>query len=140
MEIWRLAPGDEELVRAADALFDDPSDPAAVRAFLANPQNTLLIAYVEEKPAGFISGHELQRLDSTRPMIFLYEVGVAEAFRGRGIGTALVRALAGRAEEGGAGEMFVLTNEANEPAMRMYAAAGGVRNEDRDIAMFEWHY
>jgi len=138
--IRRLSVGDEALVQGADHLFDAPSESAAVRSFLANPANYLLVGYVDGHPAGFISGHELQRLDSSRPMLFLYEVGVDEAYRGRGLGTALVAELALLGEERGCCEMFVLTNESNPPAMRMYASAGGEHNEERDIAMFEWDW
>src|SRR5687767_1023119 len=93
MEIRRLTAGDEGLVREADALFDDPSHAEGARAFLADPRNYLLIAYVNGVAAGFITGHALRRLDTPRPMLFLYEVGVDEAYRGRGIGTALVNEL-----------------------------------------------
>jgi ribosomal protein S18 acetylase RimI-like enzyme len=128
------------LVREADHLFDHPSQLEAAQAFLSRPTNYLLIAYVEGAPAGMIIGHELQRRDSPRPMMFLYEVGVDEAYRQRGVGTALVSALARIGEERGYCEMFVLTNESNEPAMRLYSSAGGWRNEERDIAMFEWSW
>jgi ribosomal protein S18 acetylase RimI-like enzyme len=117
-------------VGEADALFDEPSQAEPVRAFLADPRNYLLIAYVEGVPAGFIAGHALE--------LFLYEAGVDEAYRGRGIGTALVKELARIGREAGCCEMFVLTNESNAPAMRMYASAGGHWSDERDIAMFEW--
>lgn len=138
VEIRRLTVGDEERVREADHLFDHPSRLQAAQDFLAQSTNYLLIAYVDGLPAGMIIGHELPRLDDPRPMLFLYEVGVDEAHRRRGLGAALVKALARMGEERNCCEMFVLTNESNEPAMRLYASTGGWRNEERDIAMFEW--
>lgn len=135
-----MSPGDEARVQQAGSLFDHPPQPESVRAFLANPANTLLIAYVAGQPAGFATGHELQRLDGEKPMLFLYEVGVTEEYRGRGIGTALVSRMARIGEERAFCEMFVLTNESNTPAMRMYRSAGGMRHPDRDIAMFEWQW
>jgi ribosomal protein S18 acetylase RimI-like enzyme len=140
VEIRRMEAGDEERVRLADHLFDDPTDPVAVRDYLRDPTNYLLLAYVGGAPAGFIRGQELLRLDTPRPMMFLYEVGVAEKYRGRGIGTALVQELARLSEARGCSEMFVLTNEANASAMGMYGSAGGQRNEERNIAMFEWSW
>jgi ribosomal protein S18 acetylase RimI-like enzyme len=139
MKIRRLFPADAELVRQVESLFDHPSRQESARSFLENPHNYLLVAWVDGDPAGFVTGHLLQRLD-TRPMLFLYEAGVAEAYRGRGIGTALVRELARIGEQQGFCEMFVLTNASNEPAMRMYASAGGIRSEAPDIEMFEWSW
>lgn len=140
MEIRRLFPGDEDEVRLANDLFDRPSDPPAVRAFLRNPANHLLVAYIDDRPAGFIRGQELQRLDTVRPMLFLYEIGVAEEYRREGIGTALVREFARLGEERGCSEMFVLTNHSNTAAMRMYASGGGQLSREHDIAMFEWDW
>lgn len=139
-EIRRLVPGDEHRVEQANALFDDPAHGEAARAFLANSANYLLVAYVDEVPAGFVTGHELQGLDDPRPMLFLYELGVDEAYRRRGIGTALVGELGRLARERGCREMFVLTNESNGAAMRTYAAAAGHQSDERDIAMFEWDW
>lgn len=140
MEIVRMRPGDEARVTDADYLYDNPAHPEATRAFLALDSNYLLIAYEEGEPAGFITGHRLERLDTPHPMMFLYEIGVDKRFQGRGIGTALVRELASIAEAEGFLEMYVLTNEGNPAAMRMYARAGGERHSDRDIAMFEWEW
>jgi len=140
MEIVRMRPGDEARVAAADHMFDDTSHSDAARAFLALDSNYLLIAYEQGEPAGFITGHRLERLDTPHPMMSLYEIGVDERFRGRGNGTDLVRELARLAEAEGFLEMYVLTNEGNPAAMRMYATAGGVRHPDRDIEMFEWSW
>ena len=61
MEILRLTAGDAAKVRAATYLFELPPDDAAVQAFLADPRNYLLIAYLEGQPAGFVRAHELQQ-------------------------------------------------------------------------------
>jgi ribosomal protein S18 acetylase RimI-like enzyme len=137
MELWHAAPGAEEKVKAAERLFDDPVDVGATRRFLADDANHLLIAYVDGEPAGFVSGTELMHPDDPRPELFLNELGVDEAFRGRGIGRALVANLWELAQNRGCRGMWVLTDDENPAALKAYAAAGGTRSPEPQV-MFEW--
>ncbi len=136
MRIQRLGAGDEDAVVAAASLFDDPVDPDTTRDFLADERHHLLIAYEDERPAGFVSGVELLHPDKRGPEMFLYELGVHQEFRGRGIGRALVEALANVAWERDCYVAFVLTDEANTAAMATYRAAGGRR--EPDSVMITW--
>lgn len=93
------------------------------------------MAYDGGAPAGFVTGVETTHPDKGTEM-FLYELSVGEAFRGRGIGTALVRALADLARERGCYGMWVLTDDDNAAALAAYAAAGG-RVDGRQV-MLSW--
>jgi ribosomal protein S18 acetylase RimI-like enzyme len=136
MRIHRLRPHDLEAVVAAGPLFDDPVDPETTRDFLADERHHLLIAYEDERPVGFVSGVELLHPDKRGPEMFLYELGVHEDLRGRGIGRALVEALAHLAWERDCYGAFVLTDEANTAAMATYRSAGG-RREPNPV-MIAW--
>jgi ribosomal protein S18 acetylase RimI-like enzyme len=136
VNIWRATPGTEEQVKAAEALFDDPVDLAATRRFLADEANVLLISYVDGNPAGFVSGTELLHPDKPAPELFLNELGVDEAYRGRGIGRALVAELWRVAQELGCRGMWVLTDDDNPAANKVYRAAGGTRA--REEVMYQW--
>jgi phosphosulfolactate synthase (CoM biosynthesis protein A) len=78
------------------------------------------------EPVGMVSGVETTHPDKGTEM-FLYELSVAEPYRGRGIATALVTALAELARRVGCYGMWVLTDDTNAPALGAYEAAGGVR-------------
>jgi ribosomal protein S18 acetylase RimI-like enzyme len=136
VRIERLGPDGLELVVAAGALFDDAVDAETTRAFLADQRHHLLVAYQQDTPAGFVSGVELLHPDKPGPEMFLYELGVDEAFRGRGFGRALVEALASFAWVRGCYAMWVLTDEDNAPAMATYRAAGG--HQEPESVMFVW--
>jgi ribosomal protein S18 acetylase RimI-like enzyme len=136
VRIERLGPDDVDRVAAAEALFDDAIDAQTSRSFLADDRHHLLVAYEGDAPAGFVSGVELLHPDKPRPEMFLYELGVDEAFRGRGIGRALVEALRELAWERGCHAMWVLTDEANQAATATYQAAGGSR--ESESVMFVW--
>jgi ribosomal protein S18 acetylase RimI-like enzyme len=125
-------------IAEAAHLFDDPVDDAGTSSFLVDERHHLLIAYVDDRPAGFVSGVELFHPDKPKPEMFLYELGVDEAFRGRGVATALVRRLVEFSGERGCGTMFTLTDEDNEAAKATYRRAGGV-TEPAGV-MFVWTF
>jgi len=125
MELRVLGPGDDRAVVEAAALFDDPPIAAATARFLDDPLHHLIVAYEEGTPAGFVSGVEMTHPDQGTEM-FLYELGVHEDLRRRGIGKALVAALRDLAIERGCYGMWVLTDADNEAALATYSAASGV--------------
>jgi len=124
MEIRSLGPGDGDAVQAASYLFDAPPEEAVTRRFLQAEGHHLLVAYEGDLPVGFVSGVEVTHPDKGTEM-FLYELAVAEGFRRRGFGGALVARLASLAEERGCYGMWVLTDGENKPALVTYAASGG---------------
>ncbi|NUT97765.1 MAG: GNAT family N-acetyltransferase [Saccharothrix sp.] len=118
MQIRRVTAYDD--VMAAAHLFDDPPTADATRAFLADERHHLLIAYVDDEPAGFVSGVETTHPDKGTEM-FLYELGVDDAHQRRGIGTALVEALLALARERGCFGAFTATEPDNTAALATYA-------------------
>ena len=135
IEVRRLGPGDEDAVDAARGLFDQRPDLAATRRFLAEPTHHLLVAYDGATQLGFVTGVELTHPDKGTEM-FLYELGVDAAARGRGVGGTLVRALADVAREAGCYDMWVLADADNAAAQATYARAGG-RESSRPV-LLEW--
>ena len=126
---------DLDAVVAAQRLFDEPARPEAASRFLSEPTSHLCIAYEGDEPAGFVSGIETTHPDKGTEL-FLYELAVDERFRRRGIGTALVRALADRALERGCYGMWVLTDRVNDAALATYRRAGA--DEESDQVMLGW--
>lgn len=122
--IRALGPADAAAVVGASRLFDGPAHEDATRAFLADPRHHMLFAFVEDRPVGFVSGVELIHPDKGTEML-LYELAVDESERRRGIGRALIEALAAVASERRCYGMFVLVDDDNEAALATYASAGG---------------
>ena len=130
-----LAPGDEHLVLEAGHLFDEPPRPEWASRFLVSPGHHLGLVMVDGQPVGFVTGVEMTHPDKGTEM-FLYELGVDEPFRGRGIGTTLVRALAERARGLGCVGMWVLSDRDNPAALATYRAGGA--DEESDHVMLGW--
>jgi ribosomal protein S18 acetylase RimI-like enzyme len=132
MRIRRLGPGDEDEILRAARLFDAPPVPEAVRAYLADARNVFLLADEDGQATGFLRGTELGQLRSERTQMFLYEIGVDARCRRRGLGRALVRRLLELCQERGVAEVFVLTDPANEAAVRLYVSTGAVTETPAD--------
>ena len=135
MEIRRIT--EPEAVKAAGHLFDDPPRPEATARFLADERHHLLLAYEDTTPAGMITGVETTHPDKGTEM-FLYELGVDERFRGRGVARALVSALAELSRERGCYGMWVITGEDNAAARATYRGAGGAAEEKQVV--FAWTF
>ena len=137
MEIRTLGPADAAAVVAASDLFDGPTTERIAQRFLDSEGHHLLVAYEDGKPVGFISGVEMTHPDKGTEM-FLYELGVAEAFRRRRIGTALVMTLRQTAIDNGCYGMWVLTDVDNVAALATYA---GTRASERSThVMISWNF
>jgi ribosomal protein S18 acetylase RimI-like enzyme len=138
VEIVHLSAGDADRVVAAGHLFDDEPKPDATARFLAEPGHHLLVAYQDDVPVGFITGVETVHPDKGTEM-FLYEMGVAEAYRGRGIGRELVRHLVDLARSKGCYGMWVGTEATNAAALATYRAAGASRDEEQ-ATILTWRF
>jgi ribosomal protein S18 acetylase RimI-like enzyme len=137
VQIRDLSDGPVDAIVAVDRLFDHPAKPAAAGRFAQLQGHHLLVAFEEDAPAGFVTGVEMTHPDKGTEM-FLYELGVDEQFRGRGIATALVAALADRARDRGCYGMWVLTDTDNAAALRAYQAAGA-GDPDPEV-MLSWTF
>ncbi|NBH12164.1 GNAT family N-acetyltransferase [Amycolatopsis sp. SID8362] len=135
MEIRRITR--VEAVQDAGHLFDRFPLPEATERFLADGRHHLLIAYADDVPAGMVTGVEMTHPDKGTEM-FLYELGVDELFRGRGVARALVSALADLARERNCYGMWVITDEDNAAARMTYSRAGGAL-EDKQV-VFVWTF
>jgi ribosomal protein S18 acetylase RimI-like enzyme len=135
MEI-RRATSVAEII-AAQGLFDGPARVGASERFLAEPGHHLLLAYEDGKPVGMITGVETTHPDKGTEM-FLYELAVDEEHQRRGVGTALVTALADLAKAAGCYGMWVGTEPENAAALATYRGAGATSEEATVTLVWEF--
>jgi ribosomal protein S18 acetylase RimI-like enzyme len=134
--VRRAGQADEaEIDRFADA-FDNEVLSEETRRFLDDDRHHLVLGYVDDQPAGFASAVELFHPDK-RSELFLNEIGVMEGARRRGVARALVDELKRLGRERGCVSMWVLTDDQNAPAMRLYRSTGG-RWDGLSNVMFEY--
>ncbi|MFJ3229627.1 GNAT family N-acetyltransferase [Streptomyces sp. NPDC086787] len=137
MEIRRA--GSVAEVTVAEHLFDHPVRAEWAERFLSSAGHHLFLAYEEgaDAPVGFVSGVETVHPDKGAEM-FLYELAVAEPYRRRGIGRALVGRLAALGRELGCYGMWVLVDTGNDVALAAYRSAGG--EDDGSCSVVTWDF
>lgn len=130
--IRRLGPDEVATVLAAAHLFDHEPRAEWASAVLRREGHHLLIASVDGTPVGFATGIEALHPDKGVE-ILLYELGVDEAHRRRGIGRALTSRMLALAEEIGGYGMWVPVEPGNDPAVATYRSAGSGEPEEAII-------
>lgn len=125
IDIRLLQRGDASVLdHVADDVFDLPVDAALSAEFLADPRHHLAVALDGDLVVGMASGVHYVHPDKP-PQLFINEVGVASSHQGRGIGRRVLDALLEHGRELGCSEAWVLTDESNSIAQKLYASAGG---------------
>lgn len=94
-------------------------------AFLADSRNWIFAAVEADQIIAFAYGYELPRLNNIGNMLYIHEVGVAEPFQRRGIGTAMLAALREACREKGICRYFLFTDQKNIAANALYRKVGG---------------
>ena len=136
MRIERVT--DAATVNLGAHLFDGPSLPEATARFVKSPDHHLLFAYDDPNDViGMVSGVETTHPDKGTEM-FLYELGVVEHARRRGVATALVQALAALSREKGCYGMWVAVDSDNEAALATYRRAQA--DEETPCVALSWTF
>ena len=135
MEIRQLSAGDAGSLLGTAGLFDEEPRPTLTEGFLSDDAHHCLVALVEDRPVGFVTGVAIRHPDKDTEML-LYELGVDAGFRGRGIGRALTEALRDVASDLGMRGMWVLTESDNEAALRTYRSSGA--DVEEPAVVLEW--
>jgi ribosomal protein S18 acetylase RimI-like enzyme len=137
----------ERISRAADleagaGLFDALPRPEATARFLSSAGHHLLYAYEDATDGdgrgevlGFVSGVEMTHPDKGSEM-FVYELGVAESARRRGVASMLLRSLGELGASHGCYGMWVAVDADNAAALATYRHAGA--REEEPAVVLTW--
>lgn len=106
--IWRL-------VSASDAL--DTNSCYAYLLLCSDFSNTCLVSYDRERLAGFVVGY----IPPNRPdVVFVWQIGVAPSYRGRGIGKELLSRLVDRAAADGRRYLEATITPGNQASQSLF--------------------
>ena len=71
-----------------------------------------------------LDAYVLEKFESARSEVYVYDLAVSEAHRRRGVATGLIRALGRVAKERGAYVMYVHADKGDDPAIKLYESLG----------------
>jgi aminoglycoside 3-N-acetyltransferase I len=139
IEVSRLAAGDVGHLRDLNALFGEafadpetygaaPPSEGYLQDLLGKAHVIALVASVGGALAGGLVAYELDKFERARREVYIYDLAVAEAWRRRGVATALIRRLQEIAASRGAWVVFVQADYGDDPAIALYEKLG-VREE-----------
>ncbi len=144
LTLHQLGPQDLSLMRGMLTLFgqafDDMEpytgalpDDAYLADVLASETFIAIAALDGERLIGALAGYELKTFEQQRSELYIYDLAVDDAFRRRGIATALIRQMQAIAVERGAHVVFVQADYGDDPAIALYTKLG----EREDVLHFD---
>ncbi len=134
-EISRLRSADVALMRELNHLFGqafgepetyaaEPPSAAYLEDLLAKDHVIALVAAVGATVVGGLVAYELDKLEKARREIYIYDLAVSEAYRRRGVATALIRRLQDIARTRRAWVIFIQADQGDDPAIALYDKLG----------------
>src|SRR6202142_3357231 len=95
---------DAAFINQLNSLLDEGAewDSREGKKFLKDSNNALFVAFLENQAVGFLSANLLQRFDKRGAEVLLYEIGVREDARQKGIGRGLITKVKLREKAAGA--------------------------------------
>lgn len=118
----------------ADDVFDDVVDPARLAAYIAQPGHLMTVALAGGRVIGQCQAVIHRHVDQPTEL-YIDNLGVAEAFRRRGVASRLVQAMFAWGRELGCEEAWVGTEPGNAEGRGFYEAGGAA---PIPIVMYEY--
>ncbi len=134
MKISRLGLADlNTAVEIMQAFYTRQPSEQAMREYLANEANYLIVCKQNEQVVGFAYGYELQRFDGQGRMMYLHQIEVLPEYRKQGIGRQLISEFIHICKHRNFLRLFMITNKSNKPSVALYSSAGGEAPCDDDV-------
>jgi GNAT superfamily N-acetyltransferase len=137
--VRQAGPGDVDAVAplfdAYRQFYQQPSDPALARAFIAEriarSESVIFLAEREGQAVGFVQLYPLFSSTAARPrrLWLLNDLFVSPSARGGGVARALMDRARRLAEDTGAAGLELATARTNLPAQRLYESLGWRQDE-----------
>lgn len=107
--------------------LDNPKFPTKAYSaeWLGQDKNIVLVAMAQNKVIGGLIAFELPLFDQIKKEIFLYEIGVVQAYRRQGVARQLINKIIESATDRMVSCIFVATSINNEAAKHLYQSTGG---------------
>lgn len=127
IQIVRLNPGEvsefRNLLKIFKEIFEieEPiSDGEHLRKLLSNPNFWVFVVKENERVLGGLTLYVLERYFGTKPVGYIYDVGIASDRQGQGLGKGLIAEVCKYGKECGLGDVFVEAESDDLDAVHFY--------------------
>lgn len=143
VQLRRLKASDSDLENLAEQLnssdwddFGDKFSAESLRQFLQNDSHFYLVAIVGSKVAGALHAYILPH-PAGHSVIYVDEVDTAKPYRRQGVATAMMEEMIRLGREYGVREVWLGTEDDNEPAKALYLKLQPYEVENGPIYSFK---
>jgi ribosomal protein S18 acetylase RimI-like enzyme len=105
---------------------------------LADDGVFVFAAFDGKRPAGFVSGYRFPSLTKECDLVYIYDVYVAPADRGRGVGRKLMDRMLAECRSEGVAQAWVGADLDNPAAYRLFAGSGA--KSHAEYTQFEFDF
>jgi len=107
-----------------------------LQELMSNRNFIVFVAIENNKVVGGLTAYTLQQYYSTKPLAYLYDMGIAPEFQRQGIGKKLVTALNTYCRSEGFEEVFVQADKADQLALDFYRSTPVT--EENEVVQFSY--
>lgn len=115
-------------------------DGEAIKKFLLNDDNWFYVATMDEKVIGYAIAYVQRRLDTTKNMICLYEIGTLKGCRKMGIAKRIINTIVQYGKLNDVMKIWIPTNTSNTAACALYRSIGAEEPEVNDEIIYNYRY
>ncbi|SHJ90778.1 Ribosomal protein S18 acetylase RimI [Clostridium amylolyticum] len=112
----------------------------AIKNFLLNDDNWFYVATMDEKVVAYAIAYVQRRLDTTKNMICLYEIGTLKCCRKKGIAKKIINTIVEHGKLNDAMKIWIPTNTSNAAACALYRSIGAEEPGVKDEIIYNYRY
>lgn len=112
----------------------------AIKKFLCNNDNWFYVATMDEKVVAYAIAYVQRRVDTTKNMICLYEIGTLKSCRKNGFAKSIINTIIEDGKSKDVMKIWIPTNTNNIPACALYKSIGAEEPEIKDEIIYNYKY
>lgn len=145
LNVFRCRIDEIKYIRDAIVNVKGEEDPCffneeAIKEFLYNDDNWFYVATMDEKVTAYAIAYVQKRIDTTKGMICLYEIGTLKCCRKTGIAKKVLNKIIEDGKINDAMKIWIPTNMSNEAACALYRSIGAEEPEEKDEIIYNYRY
>ncbi|MDG1708153.1 MAG: AAC(3)-I family aminoglycoside N-acetyltransferase, partial [Emcibacteraceae bacterium] len=114
----------EEAFDDAETYGENRPDHSYLKELISSDMFFALVAMKDDVVIGGLTAYELKKFERKRSEIYIYDLAVSNAYRRKGVASALIKELQPIALKRGAWVIYVQADSEDEPAVKLYETLG----------------